>query len=156
MTMSKEKLRDLANEIKALLEHERGLKQPFIPTVSFELGEWFVHAVESFLLSEQPDLEKALGLTRKQGPPRQGREAKNYPRAVKVHKMLCRKPPATKDEILDVFPDANWKDLQDEQERYAPDISADKTEAIAAGISARIDARIEKRRRKRLGIKDQD
>jgi hypothetical protein len=139
---AKEKLRRLKESIAGLMDQER-IINPAVWSISPEVGEWFVGEVEKFISGKEPDLEKALGLTRGRGRPRLGASAKNYERAKKVFEMLSPrdgKPAATKDEILDEFPDADWGDLQDEQKRYGRDIWAEFAEGISAKINARIAA----------------
>jgi hypothetical protein len=135
----KKQLRELAREIRAVIKAERGLATP---TILPSLGNWFAAAVYDYVRGKEPDLERALGLRRNRGRLRQGRDAKNYSRALKVFDLLRGtdgKPALTMDEILEMhFPDANKQDLEDEQERYGEEIRADIADKVAATINARL------------------
>jgi hypothetical protein len=132
MTGSKEKLRELANEIKALLELERGLlKQQFLlPAVSFELGDWFVAAVENYLSGTKGDLSKALGLKRGPGRPKPPPSGKVYERSKKI--FLMRRSGKSWLKVAAEFPKPNLRELQRELKRYQPDIIAERTRELIA------------------------
>lgn len=144
-----EKLQRLAQDIAGLMRQER-LLDPTARTISPELGAWFVRAVADYLSAENPNLEKSLGLRRRRGQPRQGREAKNYKRAQKVFNLLRGaggKRSLTMDQILEQhFPDANKNDLEKEQERYQPELHADLAEAVSLIVNARLTAKKAARR----------
>jgi hypothetical protein len=138
MTSSKEKLRELANEIKALLELERGLlKQQFLlPAVSFELGDWFVAAVENYLSGTKGDLSKALGLKRGPGrpkPPPSGK--KGYERSKKI--FLMRQSGKSWSKVAAEFPKPGLRELQRELKRYQLDIIAENTRELIAKLKHR-------------------
>jgi hypothetical protein len=136
MTGSKEKLRELANEIKALLELERGLlKQQFLlPAVSFELGDWFVAAVENYLSGTKGDLSKALGLKRGPGRPKRS-SGEVYERSKKI--FLMRQSGKSWSKVAAEFPEPDLRELQRELKRYQPDIIAENTREFIAGLKHR-------------------
>ena len=151
MTSAKEKLQQLANDIAGLMEQERLLKQKLImPTIPFELGEWFVCAVQAFV--DGKDLNKAFGLTPRRGRPRPPPAGKNYERAKEILNIFWRcgsgKHPSWY-ELGRKF-DADPRDLRADVERYTPDIVAEFYADIAKKINKRVS---DKEPRRPLGMK---
>ena len=137
----KKKLSELAAAIAALVKLERKLstKQLFPPTVPFDLADWFVGAVDSFLSNEGSDFAKALGLKRGPGRPTPPPSGKNYERAKKIFWMrgLGKRPSASWLKIAEEFPEADVRDLQRELTRYTTDIIADISGELAGLLDRR-------------------
>jgi hypothetical protein len=133
MTGSKEKLRQLAADIAGIMEYERQW-QPIVPTISPELGDWFVAAVENYL-SGTKDFSKALGLKRGPGRPKPPPSGKVYERSKKI--FLMRQSGKSWLKVAAEFPKPDLRELQRELKRYQPDIIAENTRELIAKIKHR-------------------
>jgi hypothetical protein len=131
MTGSKEKLRQLADDIAGIMEYERELRA-IVPTISPELGDWFVAAVGNYLSGT--DLSKALGLKRGPGRPKRS-SGEVYERSKKI--FLMRRSGKSWSKVAAEFPEPDLRELQRELKRYQPDIIAENTRELIARIKHR-------------------
>ena len=134
--MSKDKLRELAADLAAVVERERVLRKQssFPPSFPSERADWFLAGVESYLAGKQPSLDHALSLVRRRGKPKAKKPSgPNYERAKKIFWMRGPGPRPEKSwlKIADEFPEADVRDLQRELKRYTPDIVAEIAEEVS-------------------------
>ncbi|RTM13906.1 MAG: hypothetical protein EKK33_09030 [Bradyrhizobiaceae bacterium] len=130
----KDMLRILADDIRAIVEHERGAA---VPTISPEVGAWFAIAVDRFLAGSD-DLEKALGLVRGRGRPRPVPSGAGFERAKLTYQMRLQKKSWM--QIGNAL-NADPRDLQRDLVRYEQDISAEIVQGIGEKIAARLAAK---------------
>ena len=106
-------LQELAARLGMLVAEEKQLhaKKQFPPTIPFDVADWFLQGVGSYLAAEQEaDLDGALGLKRGRGRPKAEKPPK---RTKEIFYLRMKKPRPSWIKLAETY-NASPRDLQRE------------------------------------------